>query len=523
MRALTLIFLVLAACSGHAPDADLCAGRRPGDLVITEVLADPAGTDSGREWFEVFNTLGTELELAGFTLFSGDKTHLVRTGTVAERGYFVFGDVRSGALPAYVGYSYGADLGELPQSGGHIGIRCKDTVIDELTYTVAAKPGHSRQLDGRSDPAPADESHWCDAVIPLDGGDFGTPAAPNTFCLVAVDAGCSPPAPGDLEISEVMANPHAVSDSAGEWVEVHALNACDLRGLTLSSGVSNAALRGDGCVHLEAGEWAVLAKSLDAGLPNVRATFSNSLLNSASTLSLRLGDAGIAAAQLPAALDGVAWQRDSTSGAFCAATMRYASGDLGTPGAANTSCVTAVSTAQCLDGSAMRDVHVPAFGDVALSEWMPDPKVVADSTGEWIELRVFRPFDLNGLVVSSGNSSSTVTSASCLAVEAGAWVLLARSADPARNGGLPPVSATFGFDLVNAGGTVSIALPDGGALDSLTYPAATAGASFYVDGSRCDPLQYAMAPSVCVTPVGVTYGVDGGDRGTPGAQNGACP
>lgn len=519
MRTALFSSLVLVACSGgHSSEADVCAARRSGDLVITEFLADPAGTDSGKEWFEVFNRLDVELELAGFTLFSGDKTHLVRTGSVGPRGYFVFGDVRTGTLPAFEGYSYGNELGELPQSGGHFGVRCKEMVIDEVTYAVAAKPGHARQLDGRSDPAASDESQWCDANVALDGGNFGTPSARNTFCSVVVDAGCVV-APGDLEISEVMANPRAVSDSAGEWIEVHALYACDLRGVSLGSGSSSALLRGDGCIHLDAGEYAVLAKSFDAGLPNIRATFGNSLLNSASTVSLSLGDAGIAFVDVPAAIDGVSWQRDSM-GTFCAATVAYETGDFGTPGASNTACAVSMSSTQCIDPVSMqpRDVRWPTRGDLAISEWMPDPTVVADSAGEWIELHAFRPVDLNGLLV---NGASGLSSATCLAVDAGQLVVIARSSDPAKNGGLPLVTATFGSDLVNLGGTVSLSLPDGGVLDSLTYAAATHGASFFVDGARCDPLQYAGPPSVCVTPMEVTYG--SGDRGTPGAINGTCP
>jgi len=47
--------------------------------------------------------------------------------------------------------------------------------------------------------------------------------------------------PGDLIISEVMANPDAVSDAAGEWFELHNLtgNSLNLDGLTLSDNGSN--------------------------------------------------------------------------------------------------------------------------------------------------------------------------------------------------------------------------------------------------------------------------------------------
>ncbi len=47
--------------------------------------------------------------------------------------------------------------------------------------------------------------------------------------------------PGDLIISEVMANPVAVSDTNGEWFEIHNLtgNSLDLNGITLSDSGSN--------------------------------------------------------------------------------------------------------------------------------------------------------------------------------------------------------------------------------------------------------------------------------------------
>ena len=549
MRTLFAVLgLSFVACSGHPPDADPCAGRGAGDLVITELLADPSGTDTGHEWFEIFNTVGTDVELSGFTVYSGAKSHLVRAGTAAARGYFVFGDVRSGALPPYVGYSYGADLGELAQTTGRLGIRCRDNVIDEVAYSVAAKPGHARQLDGRLVPdatLSGDETNWCDASSSYDGMNFGTPGAANDPCVAVVTTGgCIDdggtrelvvPGPGALEISEVMANPRAVSDAVGEWVEVHAKAACDLNGVTLTSGTSSAVLKGSDCLHLAAGDWAVLAKTADAGvnggLPNVRATFAINLLNAAGTIALSVDDAGIASAQLPAALDGVSWQLDVDAGVFCAASQAFGGGDYGTPGAPNSPCATMKMPTgdTCVDAVSgqLRAVRHPAFGDITLSEWMPDPKQVPDVAGEWIEAHAFRSFDLNGLVVGNGTASSVLADAGCLGVEAGELLLFARSSDPATNGGLPRVRGLFTFDLVNSGGSVSLGLADGTVLDSVTYPAATRGASFFIDGSRCDPLQYSVPPEICVTPVGVTYGEssDGGsgDRGTPGAPNGACP
>src|SRR5882672_4236036 len=107
-----LVGFLLAGCGNDQPTADVCKGRTAGDLVITEFLSDPNGTDTGKEWVEIYNTLGTPFDLKGATLYikksdgTGLKSHLIRAGTVPARGYFTLGDVRTGALPAYIGYSY---------------------------------------------------------------------------------------------------------------------------------------------------------------------------------------------------------------------------------------------------------------------------------------------------------------------------------------------------------------------------------------------------------------------------------
>ncbi len=196
---LPLLSLLGCDCTnGGDNNTQVCTGRSPGDLVVTEVLSDPNGTDTGSEWFEIFNTLGTDVDLTGMTVYTkktdgtGLKSHLVRAGKAASRGYFTFGDVRMGALPSYIGYSYGSDLGALGQSSGVVGIRCKDTVLDEFTWTSAAKAGHARQFNGKLTPdatANDDEANWCDAPNLYDGTNFGSPGQPNPECVPAAMAG----------------------------------------------------------------------------------------------------------------------------------------------------------------------------------------------------------------------------------------------------------------------------------------------------------------------------------------------
>ncbi len=152
---------------------------------------------------------------------------------------------------------------------------------------------------------------------------------------------------------------------------------------------------------------------------------------------------------------------------------------------------------------------------------------MADTAGEWMEVSALNDLDLNGLVLSNGTTQSTLASANCLKADAGSLLVFGRNADPSLNGGLPTLAGLFSFDLVNGGGSLELLSGDGGVLDLVTYASATAGASFYVDGSKCDPVQNDMPANICVTPSGTTYGMspDGGpgDRGTPGLVNGTCP
>ena len=64
--------LVLCACHGGDPNrgGECAGGIVPGDLVITEIFANPAGTDKGQEWFEIYNARDVPLDVSGLVLRS---------------------------------------------------------------------------------------------------------------------------------------------------------------------------------------------------------------------------------------------------------------------------------------------------------------------------------------------------------------------------------------------------------------------------------------------------------------------
>ena len=44
------------------PDDEAGPSLLPGDLVITEVMANPDGVDDGKEWFEIHNASGAAID-----------------------------------------------------------------------------------------------------------------------------------------------------------------------------------------------------------------------------------------------------------------------------------------------------------------------------------------------------------------------------------------------------------------------------------------------------------------------------
>ena len=61
----------------------------------------------------------------------------------------MLGDVRSDVLPAHVDHAYGEALGALGNTGGRVGLRCGDVLVDEVHYTRPGRSGVARGYDGR--------------------------------------------------------------------------------------------------------------------------------------------------------------------------------------------------------------------------------------------------------------------------------------------------------------------------------------------------------------------------------------
>lgn len=380
---------VAAGCGAPSVDPGPCGGLLPGDVVLTELMSDPAGTDTGSEYLELHNAAQSPLPLDGLELRvarmdgTGERRHVLEGAPVLPPGgYLALGDVRDGTpLPPHLGHTYGDALGSLPNSGGRVTVACGERVLDELRYGPAGRPGVARQVDGARPPdATANDTpdSLCEAPASFADGAWGSPGRANAPCRAPADAGqdagetagtcregpegpwreVRAPAPGDLRFTEVMANPSVVDDAAGEWVELVATRSVDLHGLVLALGEGTGVpLQGEGCLPVEEGAYVLLARraepSLNGGLPEVRATFTLALPNTGAILTLRAGGLRVDALAFPprgAAEAGVASQLDARAllhpagtpdagvPLLCDATERMPGGELGTPGAPNSEC-----------------------------------------------------------------------------------------------------------------------------------------------------------------------------------------
>jgi hypothetical protein len=560
--------LVLAAACGPSSPGTACKDQLlPGDLVLTEVFADfqapagGAGTDTGKEWFEVYNASDRPLDLKGLTIVhsrpDGSKAqqHTMLEVTVAPGTFYTFGNATQDLVPPYVDYGYSADLGDFYNAdGGKLALKCGDSEIDSATYE-GVKSGHSRELSAQSPPEYTfndDPLNWCEGKdSEFEPANFGTPGQDND-CVPVIAGQCTdngtprdvvPAGAGDLVITEVMPGPAKVSDTLGEWFEAKALKDVDLNGLGLdraSDTTKAEIITSAACVHVTAGSYVLFAKNADTamngGLPAgaVRGTFKFALVAGTAAAP---GDVQIVSGAT--VVDAITWSKSASGKAlqldpdftdptandsetnFCNAITPYGLGDLGTPNVMNDQCTTLQPAGMCDDNGTLRAIVKPPAGALVISEIMPNPKV--EPAQEWFEITNVgtTAFDVNDLGLDRAGDTrvpDVIHSVACKSIAPNGFALFAKSADPTTNGMLPAVDGTFGFSMVNSGaGDVQVV--DGATvLDAVTWTTSTDGVSKQVKPANLTTTGNDAAANFC--PGVAPYG-DQTNKGTPKATN-AC-
>ncbi|MCW5626794.1 MAG: lamin tail domain-containing protein [Burkholderiales bacterium] len=155
-------------------------------------------------------------------------------------------------------------------------------------------------------------------------------------------------------------------------------------------------------------------------------------------------------------------------------------------------------------------------GQLLITEVMPDPAKVGDTSGEWFEIH--NPLDiainLTGLKVVSFASTATesFTVTGDHAIAAGGYFVFGRKADTAINGGLE-VDYAWGtaLSLGNSSDFLRLENADGAMLSQVTWTQSIAGISIDIASGQVPSFG---SINLLNTPLGFKYGA--GDVGTPG-------
>ena len=155
-------------------------------------------------------------------------------------------------------------------------------------------------------------------------------------------------------------------------------------------------------------------------------------------------------------------------------------------------------------------------GQLVINEFMADPALSADASGEWFEVynRGASSVNLQNFRIASGNDAVHTITAS-VTVPAGGFVVLGRDANTATNGGVT-LAYSYGtaITLANAGDWLSLRDASGATVDSIAYTSTTAGKSWGVKDASLDNTTVGSSNWVLQTS---TFGA--GDAGTPGRAN----
>jgi hypothetical protein len=158
-----------------------------GDLVISEIMANPIGTDALEEWFEVYNATSRTLDLRGLSVRDGAgfAFTIATSVPVPAGGYALLAGnadtLTNGGLPR-VDYVYSGLT--LNNSAEQLQIVNGETVIDAVSYATSTN-GAARSLSLSHLNAVDNDSagNWCAATASYGAsGNSGTPKSADPAC-----------------------------------------------------------------------------------------------------------------------------------------------------------------------------------------------------------------------------------------------------------------------------------------------------------------------------------------------------
>ncbi len=176
-------------------------------VAINEIMYNPEGTDTNREWIEILNTASTSVDISEWRLFENDTAHrlnLISGNFVLQPGEFAIiaddGDQFKIDYPFFSGNLFDSSF-SLNNEGEVISLKNGDLKIDEISYSPSGgADGNGKSLQKFSD-------NW-EESLPTPGKENLIDASTDRFSH----------APSHLLISEIQVDGEGPDD---EFVEIY--------------------------------------------------------------------------------------------------------------------------------------------------------------------------------------------------------------------------------------------------------------------------------------------------------------
>ena len=498
-------------------------------VFISEFLAKPDAVEySVGEWIELYNGDSVAVNLNGWRIADlGSDSHAIAGDVWIQPGeYLVLGRNGDSNLNGGVTVAYVYNSISLADGDDEILLFAPgDVEVDRVVWggDLSVTKGASLERTGFTA-----SDGWTTAQTPWPGsaGDLGSPGqayaepptpeptstpipAPPTTTPIPTEPPTSIPTPTPVAtpgpppqvfISEFLADPNAVDDNTGEWIEIYNAETwpVNLRGWYLSDFGSDSHLI-DADVWIPPGGYAVLARNGDqtvnGGVAPLYVYQGVSLANDDDEIRL-LAPGGVL-------VDQVVWGNGGLSTTSSASLERTgfapgdgwataqtpwpgSAGDFGSPGrayvappptftptpgptATSIPLPTATPTPEPTSAPTVPPIDGPP-PQVFVSEFLANPDAVNDSEGEWIELyngdsaavnlRGWRMADL-------GSDGHTI--ADDLVIEPGGYAVIGRNGDRAANGGVDVAYVYTSVSLANGDDEILLLAPGDVEVDRVVW------------------------------------------------------
>lgn len=237
-------------------------------VVIDEFVADPSGTDAGREWVELHNASASPVELEGWVLEAGTTTFRPRYTlpdvVLAADERLVIGESDVEQADELLPVGERLQLGNATSSADALRlVRADGSIADTVVYGPTNTDAFADDTGERPlvlAPAPEPDAALARVGPDTDGmADFHvlppTPGEPSSLPPCDVN--------GTVVVNEVMVDPEG-PDADQEWFELLAQTPVDLTGWTLRAGTRSYTQEVElAPVTLEAGQlWLVATSSV---------------------------------------------------------------------------------------------------------------------------------------------------------------------------------------------------------------------------------------------------------------------